>query len=493
MESRESPDIRDYVAVILKRRWVIITVFVVLVATVAIGSFRMVPVFEATAQLLIERESPRIVNIEEVLAVNASNLDYYQTQYEMLKSKSLAVLVIETLNLADSIEFKPKSEEFAFNLKAIVTSWVKTGVESISSQKTREARISQDREVNYLIEAYLQKLRVGPVRNSRLVNISFEGHDPELITRIVHTHAKLYIEQNLERKLNASREALTWINSRIRETKIKLEESEQALQRYREKNNLVSIDFEERHNIIIQELNNLNTALTTAKTKRMGMENLYNELRKLSKDPLMIESLPAVVNNYLIQQLKTEYVKLQGRYSDLSQKFGPDHPKMIRMKSEISEMKNKIAQEVTNIARSIKVEYEVSRAKEESIARALEDQKRIASGLNEKEIHYNVLKRDVETNRILYESLLTRAKETGITEELKASNIMVVDAPRIPDRPVKPRKTLNILLAIITGLTLGVGLAFFFEYLDNTIKTPDEVERYLNLPTLGLIPHYKSK
>jgi hypothetical protein len=196
---------------------------------------------------------------------------------------------------------------------------------------------------------------------------------------------------------------------------------------------------------------------------------LYNELKRLSGDSRKIESLPAVVNNNLIQQLKTRYVQLTGEYSDLSQKFGSEHPRIVRLKSEISEVKDKIAQEIKNIAGSIEVEYKVSKAKEESIARALEDQKQTALRLNQKEIQYNVLNRDVETNRTLYQSLLTRAKETSVTEELKVSNIMIVDQARVPDRPVKPRKTLNILLAVITGLTLGIGLAFFFEYLDNNV------------------------
>jgi len=236
MKPREDVHLRDYIRVIFKRKATVLTVFVVLVGTVTIGSFKMKPVFRATSQILIETETPNIVNIKEVLAVNTSNTDYYQTQYEILKSKSLALRVIETLNLKDSIEFKPEKKKSL----------------SASSQKLYENSMPTNKEVNNLINSYLGKLEIAPIRNSRLVNISFEGHDPELVTRIVNTHSKLYIEENLERKLNASREALGWINNRIKETKTNLEGSEGALQRYREGNNLVSINFEERNNIIIQ-------------------------------------------------------------------------------------------------------------------------------------------------------------------------------------------------------------------------------------------------
>jgi uncharacterized protein involved in exopolysaccharide biosynthesis len=488
----ETINIRDYIRVIVNRKWTILTVFIVLVTTVTIGSFKIMPVFQATSQLLIEKGSPNIVNIQEVLDADTSHIDYYKTQYEMLKSNSLALRVIKILNLKNSTEFKPKNKDSSINIKAKISSWIKKGINVISSQKTRETRITQnneEKEMNSLIKTYLEKLKITPIRDSRLVNISFEAHDPALAAKIINTHARLYIETNLEGKLNASKDALSWINRQIEGIKVELEKSEEALQKYKENNNLISINFEERYNINIQNLNNLNNALTEAKTRRIGMENLYNEMKRLSKDPQEVESLPAVVENPLIQELKAQHVKLIGGYSDLSEKFGPEHPRMISLKSTISEMESKIAYEIKNIAKSIEIEYKISKAKEKSIAKALSDQKEAALKLNQKEIKYNTLKRYVETNRMLYESLLKRAKETGITENLKATNIVVVDPARIPDNPIKPKKKQNILLAIITGLTLGIGLAFFFEYLDNTIKTPDDIEKHLNLPTLGVIPH----
>ena len=491
MQSQENPHLRDYIRIILNRKWIILTVLIVLVTTVTIGSYKMIPVFQATTQLLIEKESPKVVNIEEVLAVDTSNIDYYKTQYEILKSHSLALKVIKTLSLENSPEFRPKNKGPRINIKEKISLLFKKGTDIVSSEKTRETRMvmnNEGKKYNTLIKAYLEKLKIAPVRDSRLVNISFEGNYPEIITRIINTHARLYIESSLEGKFKASKDALGWINRQIEETKVNLQKSEEALQNYKEENNLISINFEERYNINIQKLNNLNNALTEAKTRRIGMENLHHQLTRLSTDPKEVESLPGVVENRLIQELKAQYVKMLGEYSDLAEKFGSEHPKMIRLKSTISKMENKIAYEIQNIAKSIEVQYEISKAKEKSISKALEDEKQIALQLNQKEIKYNVLKREVETNRALYESLLIRAKETGITEELKASNIVVVDPARIPDRPFKPNKKLNILLAIITGITLGIGLAFFFEYLDNTIKTPEEIEKYLHLPTLGVIP-----
>ena len=482
----EEIHLRDYLNVILKRKWTIITCFVVLVTVVTIASFKMEPVYKATCQILIERDNPKVVKIEEVMAIDASSTDYYQTQYEILKSQELAERVIKRLNLYDNKEFNRKPKIGLGTIIAAIRNFIGNAIKNIIGSKKEQKEYQVD-ETNQLIKAYLARLDIKPIRKSRLVNISFEAHDPQLAAQIANTHAKLYIEQNLERKFSASKEAVNWLNKRIKEVKEKLEKSEEALRKYKQAHDLVSIDFEESHNIRVQRLNELNTALMEARTKRIEKENLYRELKRISDKPELIESMPAVVANPLIQQLKAEYIKSKADYSKLSQSYGPEHPKMIRLRSEIKELKNKIASEVKKIARSIETEYRVAKKQEAALNKALEEEKKKALALSEKEIQYNVLKREVEINRTLYESLLKRAKETNITEDLPVSNVSIVDPARIPDVPFKPKKRLNILLAMVVGLTMGIGLAFFLEYLDDTIKTPEEVERYLKIPFLGYI------
>jgi len=486
----EEISLRDYLRVILKRRWMVASVFVILVTTVTIHSFIMEPIFQATTQILIEKENPNVVNIEEVLGVNTSGQDYYQTQYEILKSKSLALKTIKALNLKESPEFVYPQK--GFSLRAVLSSvlgWIKEVTSS--AERLKDQNFNPDKEYNRLIAAYLGRLKVEPIRNSRLVNVSIEGRIPGEITRIINTHAQLYIKSNLERKFSASEDAVSWLTARIKEEKKKLEQTEDALQNYREKEELASIDLEERQGIILQSLNDLNAALTEAKTERMEKENLFSELKRLSKNPEMIESMPAVVSNSLIQALKAQYVALAGEYYKLSKKYGPEHPNMVSLSSELRGIKEKISQEIQKIAQSIETEYKVASAKEKSILKAMDDQKKEALELNQKQIEYNVLKREMDVNRSLYESLIKRVKEASLTEGLEVTNIMVMDPARVPDHPVKPRKGLNILLAIIVGLTLGVGLAFFFEYLDNTLNIPEDVERYLKVPLLGVVGRFK--
>ncbi|MEA1991113.1 MAG: polysaccharide biosynthesis tyrosine autokinase [Thermodesulfobacteriota bacterium] len=490
----EEVHLRDYLRVILKRRWMIATVFLVLVTTVTISNLNMDPVYQATTQILIDKENPNVVNVEEVVGINAADRDYYQTQYEILKSKSLALKVIKDLDLKNSPEFAPKNGGFSLmGVLGSVLGWIKAITSSAEdAENPADKNFNPDHEYNSIIGAYLGRLNISPIRNSRLVDVSFEGGDPAIIARIANTHAKLYTESGLERKYSASEDAIAWLNLRIKEEAKILKEKETDIQRFREQEGLAAIDFEDRQGIIIQSLNDLNTALTQAETEKLKKENLFSELIRLSQQPEMVESMPSIATNQVIQELKSQYVALTGEYYNLSNKYGKEHPKMVRLSAAMKGIDKKIAQEVKKTLQSVETEYRVALAEEKSIRQAMEEKKREALALNAKQIGYNSLKREMETSRSLYESLLTRVKEAGLTEGLEATNIMVVDPARIPDYPVKPKKARNVLLSIIVGLTLGVGMAFFFEYLDNTINTPDELERYFKVPFLGVVSKFKT-
>ena len=479
----------DYLNVVLKRKWAALAFFVVVVVVVMVGTFATKPVYKATCQVLIEREAPKVVKIQEVLSLDARyGFDYYQTQYELLRNSFIAQWAIKELELEDHPEFKQK-KGFAAALARGLKNLLIYSVVYSKNKKTH----TPDKEAQ-LISAYLSRLKIGPIRNSRLVNISFETHDPELAAQMANTHAKLYIQYTWERKLNASQDAAQWLDQQIKEVKKKLEVSEEALQKYQREHNIVSIDFGERKNEGIgnQKIIDLSGALTQAKTIRMEKENIHKEIERISGNPGMIESMPAVVNNPLIQQLKADYIKLKAEYSELSKKFGPKHPQMVRLESQRGEIRGRIAQEAREIARSIETEYRIALAKEQSLIEELKRQKGETLEPNEKEIQYNVLKRDVEATRSLFDSLLQRIRETSLTEELNLTNISVANPARAPKSPIKPKKSQNLILALIVGLTGGVGIAFFFEYLDPSIKSSVEIKGQLGLTFLGHVEKMES-
>jgi capsular exopolysaccharide synthesis family protein len=493
LENEREFHVQDYLKVILRRKWIVLAFFVIVVVTVAINSFSARPAYEATCQVLVERQTPHVANIKEVVTVDAWWLDYYQTQCEIIKSKRIAQAVIDQLDLEHDLAFNPalQRKRFSLNLspKKAMATMVKGINNILESSPPRDQDILQPRRETGLLGTYLGMLDVEHIEDSRLINVSFVTRNPELSARLANAHAKQYIQQSLEMKFATTKDAVAWLNQKIKEAKVNLRESEEGLQHYKEAHDLVSLDLGDASNIVVQKLNDLNSSLTEAKTARIEKENLYRELQRISSKPDLIESIPTVANNEFIQELKAQYFALAGAYSELSQKYGPQHPQMKQLRSQVHEIDRKLGQEIRKITKSIQTEYEIARAKEDALVKALEEQKKEALKLNQKQIQYVVLKREVDTNRSVYESLLSRLKEASLAEELKVTNISIVDLARVPTGPVGPSKSKNLMIAIVVGLMGGIGLAFFFEYLDGSIKSSEDVERYLGLAFLGHVQH----
>jgi capsular exopolysaccharide synthesis family protein len=476
----------DYVKVVYKRRWTAFTAFLLVILSVSLYTFTATPIFEARVQILIEKEQANVVSFKEAFEQNQIADDYYQTQYKILHSRLLARRTIDALKLWDHPQFNPKpnnSLTVAQILKApvtLVSGWLK------AAGPRQTASADETMKQSRTIDRFLSGLTVSPVRNSRLIDVKFESPDPAFSANVANALAKAYIEQNLEFKFMSSKEASDWLGARLAEQRAHVETSEQALQRYREKTDSVSL--EEKQNIVVQKLADLNTAVTRAKTERIQKEAAYNQIRTLQNDRATLDTFPAILSNTFVQQQKSELADLQRQQAQLSDKLGPRHPDMVKLGLAIRTAETKIQGEIGKVVQAMRNDYQQAQAQEQSLTNALEQQKRDALALNRKGIEYGVLARDAASNRQIFESLMQRTKEAGISGELKTSNIRVVDAAEIPREQSSPNTRNNLLLALFGGAVLAVGLAFFFEYLDNRIKTPQEMKQYLGLPHLGLVP-----
>ena len=228
--------------------------------------------------------------------------------------------------------------------------------------------------------------------------------------------------------------------------------------------------------------------MTKAKTERLLKESMYRQLAAIENDAAALDTFPAILANQFIQQQKTELSNLQQQRAQLAEKLGERHPEMLRLESAIQASQIKLRGEIAKVVQAVRTEYQGARAQEQSLTSALDSQKGEALLMNRKAIDYGVLERDVESTKQIYQSLMQRAKETGVSGELKTSNIRIVDAADISADPVSPRRMLNLLIGLLGGALCGIGVAFFFEYMDNRIKTPEELESLLGLPSMGLIP-----
>ncbi|MFC1823329.1 GumC family protein [Thermodesulfobacteriota bacterium] len=490
----EQIDLRDYLRVIKKRKWTLLAVFFIIVITVTILSFTATPIYEASNRLIIDKENPNVVSIQEVMAVDASGTDYYQTQYKIIESRTSAREVIKRLKLNESEEFFPKpKDDLISNLKHSIRETLAFWLDTLTSLLRTDTRLSpeelEEKNPDFeLVSGFISRITVKPIRNSRLVDISFQAKNPVLASKIVNTLAQVYIDQNLETKLMAVQDAVRWLNNRIEEERKKVAKAEQALLRYKEKHNIVTDFSSDVENITAQKLAQINAQLVETESKRVEAETRYKQALALAGSPDMIDSIPEVLNNELIREIKTMEVTLYNRMSEFSKKYGQRHPQMVAIASELKTLQIRKAQEVKRVIGSLNNEYRVALAKENSMKAAFARQKRESLQLNKKAIEYSVLSREAESARQMYELLIKRFKEASITEDMKTGNIRIIDRAEVPRQPVKPRKRLNILLAVILGLVAGTGLAFFFEYLDNTIKIPDDIKRHLNIPYLGPVP-----
>jgi capsular exopolysaccharide synthesis family protein len=468
----------DYLRVFYKRRWTALTTFLVIVLCVAVYTFTATPMYEARAEVLIQGQTPDIVSFKGVTDdEDKTTPDYYQTQYKILESRALARRTIDRLKLWDSPLFAPKK-----GIRAALNA-----VTGLFSRHAGEPR-SPDETVEQarVIDAFLAGLTIAPVRNSQLVDIQYRSVQAATAAAIANTLAQQYIEQNLEFRTSSSKQAESFLQGQIEAQRKQVEASEKALQKYREKNNALSL--EDRQNIVVQKLSDLNTALTAAKTNRLQKENLYDQIVQLQKSGQPLDSFPAILANDYIQQEKAQLGTLEQQKAQMAEKLGPRHPDMIKINAAIESEKAKLQGEIEKVVMATKNDYLAAQAQENSLAQALEQQKTDAMDLSKKGIDYGVLQRDAQTNRQIFESLLERAKQTGISGQVTATGIRIVDRAEVPRSPSYPRKMMNLGMAGFGGLVFAVGLVFFFEYMDNRIKTPDELKAHLGVPYLGMVP-----
>lgn len=484
-------NLQDYLRVIMKHRWTILTVFAVIFVSVTIFTFTATPIYRATARLIIEKDDPKVVSIQEVMSVDSSGLDYYQTQYKIIESRSVAREVIRRLNLNENEEFVPKPKDtFLDNIRQSISDGV-TFVESLlkteKPQKPTDPKAESDDE-SPLVTAFIRRVKVAPIRNSRLVDIGFEAKDPALSAKIANTLSRSYIDLNLETKLKATQDAMAWLNSRIVDERKKVDQAEQALLRYKERHNIITDFSKDVETVTAQKLAAMNSQVTEAEVKRVEAETRYKQAVELERTPEMLDSVPEVLNNDLVQKIKTMEVELQKKHSELSKKYGANHPQIVAIRNEQETLKARKAEEVKRVINSLYNSFKVAQAREQSLKASLNRQKGESFTLNEKAIDYSVLKREAESTKEMYDLVIKRFKETSMTENIRTGNIRVVDPAETPKFPVSPKKMQNMLLGLIVGLALGIGLAFFLEYLDNTVKTPDDIKLRLKIPYLGPVP-----
>jgi capsular exopolysaccharide synthesis family protein len=483
--------VREWLRVIYRRRLLAAAIIVLAIGAAALYTYTREPVYEAQVQVLIETADPNIISFSDVVDEARANGNYYQTQYELLRSRALARRTLARLNLwrhpyfsgapAGTESGRPQSAAPPPANAAVVANEVRDGAVRSPEVPLTAAALSAE---SGAIGRFQRNLEVLPVRTTRLVNIRFRSPDPELAARIVNTHAEQYIEQNLEFRAQASNEAGEWLSERLEQERRRVQESEAALQRFREENDGVSL--EEGQNIVVQKLSDLNAAVTRAKTRRLEAEARYRQVSAVQRESL--DSFPSVLGNELIQRLKVDLAGQQREYAQLAETLGERHPRLTEKASAIQTTEMRIQSEIDKIVSSLRAEFQGSVQEENSLVDALEAQKREALAQNRRGIEYGVLKREADSTRQIYDSLLQRAKETGVSRELRATNIRIIDPAVPPGAPSSPQLPVNLLFGLFAGMVVAVGAVFSAELIDERVRVPEDITMHLGIACLGIVP-----
>ncbi|MGH9865391.1 MAG: GumC family protein [Candidatus Acidiferrales bacterium] len=465
-------NVRAYWEILKKRRWTIASVLAVVFTVVLIATVKQERVYQAKALIEIEQANPNIVSVQELFQLANVTDSYLETQYKILQSDSLAWDVIRQLHLDQNSEFNSGKPARVQNGNLVAGA---DAVELPTDTKHEQA----------VLERFEERLSVSPVQRSALVRVSFDSRDPQLAAKAVNTLAESYIEENLKTHWQATQKASAWLASQLVGLKARLEKSEDDLQHYARSNGLLYLESDKggTENIVDERLRQLQDELTQAQADRYQKESLYKLV-----DGGDYGTLPGVFDNKLTQDLADRLADLERQQAQLAPEFKAGYPKMKEIESQIERTKQLLAQERAEAARHIGDEYFAAVRREVLVNQAFDEQRKQANVVAEKSVQYGILRREVDTNKQLYEGLLQRLKEAGVSAGLKASNIRVVDAAVPPTNPVKPRFALNLFLGFVLGLAVGVALAFMQERVDNTLKSPDDIENFLRMPALGIIP-----
>jgi succinoglycan biosynthesis transport protein ExoP len=446
----------DYWTVLIRHRRTVAMVFVAAVLTAFVWSVTARPVFTGTAMLRIDKEEPRVLKFEQPARDEGESAQtQLQTYHRLLQSRALANRVVGLLSLERSPEFT-----------------------------------SVGHRPGQLTDAFLERLQVEPVRNTRLVKVSFQSRNPELAAKVANTLADGVIAQQLDEKKAAGRYATEFLAEQVNEARRTLQANEAQLSQFLAEQDILFVGGDrigervgERQALVTQELGTLSDSLLKAKAERVAKESMLAQAMRPNA-----EALPAVLQNPLVGHLKEEATKLEARYRELGQTFKPEYPRMQRLAENIAEVRQQLRAEVQRFVESVRREYLAARQNETEIQKLLDEQRGLARKLDGHMARYNLLRREVDTSRELYAALSTRLKETQVSASLLLSNISVVDRADVPVKRSGPRTGLNLAVGCLVGLVGGVFLAFLFEYLDTSIRDPREIETVLRVPTLGLVP-----
>jgi polysaccharide biosynthesis transport protein len=482
----EEIDLRDYIEVILRRKWLLLGVLFFIFMSTLIFSLSSKKLYRATGTIEVSTESQKVTKFEDVVSEGLRSQEFIATQVSLLKSTAVADRVIQAINLKDHpviVGDDDDTNDFfsVAGINANIKSFIRSIFEKDNENIPNRMLINESIEDKKILDFFQRNLEVTPNRNSMIINVSFISPSRQLSQDVVNHLMEEFVAWKMDQRMDSSGKARQYLMKQIDRAKINLEEAEEKQHQFARQAGIVSMDS--RLNNVFRQLEDINASLGQAEADLISKETLYEQA--LKDGP---ESLPQVLNNQMINELKKEHAKLQSEYENLIEIFHEDYPDVKTIKSRMNSIDERVTSESGKIFNSIRHEYLSARNRFEVLQKNMEEKKQLALELNERATQYTIMSREVETNKAIYQSLLERAKEIESMAGISPSNIQVVDTASLPIFPAKPNVRRNMLLAIVVGLMAGLGVAFLIEYFSDTITNPDQIMERFQIPILGVLP-----
>lgn len=479
-----TPHFLDRLAIVLKYWKTVGAVFLLVVAGMMWSAYTTIPRYSAEARLQIEEEQSTQTALSDSSISVQDPEAFYQTQLRILQGRELASRAVRRLNLEAVPEFNGRGATPTRLTQTL--SWVKGKVLSPFTGASSPAPAPRPGSINEddLVAAFQAHVGVSQVRDSHLVDVSFDAADPEFAARAVNVLAEEYVAQNLELRMSTSKGTLDYLQGEVAKQERLVQESERQLAEYRATQDAISLG--EGSNIVSQRLTQLSDRYTEARSRRQNREVLYKQIA--AADPKDRGSLSAVATNPVVQSLRGQLTTLERERARLQERYLPGYPDLVKVNNQIADLQKQITAEVDRAVETIRNDYETARAEEQSARQELREQESTATDLGRKNVDYSVLEREAENHRQIFQQLLQKQSELRVIGSNRANNVRLLERARVPGSPYTPDLRRAWMMAIVLGLGLGVAGAFLIDYLDDTIKTPDDIRWKLKLPFLGVVP-----
>jgi capsular exopolysaccharide synthesis family protein len=482
------PHLFDRLSVLYKYRWAAALVFLLVVGWVMVDSYTRIPEFQSTARVLIEDPNSDIATPTEI-SRSVTLVDpeiYLQTQLRIMRGRDLASRVAAKLDMQRVAEFNgqgPKPTQLAVGIALVkyYAMWPYRLITSTQAEAPTTA-LNPISDSSYP-DALLARLSVGQVRGSQLVDVTFSGADPEFAARAANMFADEYVSNNLSLKVSTLEKSAEWLTGEVEKQGKLVQQSELALASYKERQDAGALDSSQ--NIVVARLTAQNDAATRARLERIQKEGLWRQIQAAGQD---LESISSVIANPNIQTLRATFNALQQESARLAERYGEKHPERQKVAAQLASTDTQLKAEIQKAFQNARNEFENAVQQERELQSQLNQAKQAATALGRKGVDYAVLLREAESNRTVYNQLLTREKELRVVANSRTNNVRVVDRAEVPTSPSAPNHRRDWVYAIALGIALGLGIAFGIDYLDDTVKTPDDITRRLKLKFLGLVP-----